>query len=59
MGLQLGLSAMVCFYGLAPGFVILYQVNIEVPTDTPAGEAVPVSLTIRGVASNTVSIGVQ
>ncbi len=50
---------MVCFYGLAPGFVILYQVNIEVPTDTPAGEAVPVSLTIRGVASNTVSIGVQ
>src|SRR5579871_2223046 len=54
-----GLAAQVSFSGLAPGFVGLYQVNVQVPPGTPAGSAVPVILTIGGVTSNTVTIAVQ
>jgi len=51
--------ARVIFAGLAPGFIGLYQVNTDVPADAPTGEAVPVVLTIGGVASNGVTIAVQ
>ncbi len=51
--------AAVSFSGLAPGFVGLYQVNVEVPSNAPTGEAVEVGLTIGGVASNTVTIAIQ
>ncbi len=51
--------AVVNFSGLAPGFVGLYQVNVEVPANAPTGEAVEVVLTIGGVASNTVTIAVE
>jgi uncharacterized protein (TIGR03437 family) len=47
------------FYGLAPGYVGLYQVNAQVPPGIPAGAAVPVAVSIGGVASNTVTIAVQ
>src|SRR2546429_6288084 len=36
------------FSGLAPGSVGLYQVNVQVPTGAPAGDAVPVVLKIAG-----------
>ena len=45
------------FAGLAPGFVGLYQVNVQVPT-TVIG-TVPVTLTVGGITSNTVTIAVQ
>jgi uncharacterized protein (TIGR03437 family) len=51
--------ATVSFSGLAPGFVGLYQVNIKIPDNAPSGDAVPVSLSIGGVNSNTVTIAVQ
>jgi uncharacterized protein (TIGR03437 family) len=51
--------APVLFSGLSPGFVGLYQVNVEVPATSPVGEAVPVVLSIGGAASNSVSIAVQ
>jgi len=54
-----GLVAQVSFSGLAPGAVGLYQVNVQVPTGAPAGDAVPVTLTIGGATSNTVTIAVQ
>jgi uncharacterized protein (TIGR03437 family) len=54
-----GVNAPVSFSGLAPGFVGLYQVNAQVPTGAPSGNAVPVILNIGGVASNTVTIAVQ
>ncbi len=54
-----GLPALVSFSGLAPGAVGLYQVNVQVPTGTPTGSAVPVILSIGGVTSNTVTIAVQ
>jgi uncharacterized protein (TIGR03437 family) len=54
-----GILAQVAFSGLAPGAVGLYQVNVQVPVGAPAGDAVPVILSIGGVASNTVTIAVQ
>ena len=47
------------FSGLAPGFVGLYQVNVQVPVSAIPGDAVPIVLSIGGVASNTVTIAVQ
>lgn len=47
------------FYGLAPGYAGLYQVNAQVPAASTKGSAVPVTISIGGVASNTVTIGVQ
>lgn len=54
-----GVSAPAIFSGLSPGFVGLYQVNVQVPLNAPAGNAVPVVLSIGGAASNTVTIAVQ
>jgi uncharacterized protein (TIGR03437 family) len=47
------------FYGLAPGFAGLYQVNALVPPGLTPGSAVPVTISIGGVTSNTVTIAVQ
>jgi uncharacterized protein (TIGR03437 family) len=52
-------DALVTFSGLAPGFAGLYQVNAQIPAGVPAGNAVPVVLTVGGVSSNTVTITVQ
>ncbi|OFW40021.1 MAG: hypothetical protein A3J28_05350 [Acidobacteria bacterium RIFCSPLOWO2_12_FULL_60_22] len=53
------LPARVLFSGLAPGFVGLYQVNMEVPAGAPPGNAVPLVLSIAGMNSNPVSIAVR
>ena len=53
-----GVQAAVKFAGLAPGWVGLYQVNVQVPANTHVGDAVPVALSIGGVASNQVTIAV-
>jgi uncharacterized protein (TIGR03437 family) len=52
-------DAPVNFAGLSPGFVGLYQVNLQVPPNAPSGDAVPVVLTIGGVKSNTATIAIQ
>ena len=54
-----GVAAAVTFSGLAPGFVGLYQVNVDVSANAPVGDAVPVVLTIGGVTSNAVTIAIQ
>jgi uncharacterized protein (TIGR03437 family) len=54
-----GISAPVTFSGLAPGGVGLYQVNVKVPVGAPAGDAVPLILSIGGATSNTVTIAVR
>jgi uncharacterized protein (TIGR03437 family) len=54
-----GVQANVQFSGLAPGFAGLYQVNVQVPDGVAPANAVPVSLTISGVLSNTATIAVQ
>ena len=50
--------ATVHFAGLAPGFVALYQMNIQVPSDAPVGDAVPVQVFSNGV-SNVANIAVR
>ena len=54
-----GGPATVSFAGLAPGFVGVYQVTIQVPVDAPVGDAVPVVLSIGGMSSNAVTIAVE
>ncbi len=54
-----GVNANVSFSGLAPGFVSEYQVNIQIPSGTPSGDAVPVILSIGGATSNTATIAVR
>ena len=54
-----GVKATVSFSGLAPGYVGLYQVNVQVPNGVTPGAAVPVILTIGNVASNTATIAVD
>ena len=53
-----GRLAVVMFSGAAPQYVGLYQVNIELPADTPAGSQ-PLVLSINGVESNTVQVAVR
>jgi len=46
------------FSGLAPGFVSLYQVNVQVPAGISAG-AQPITCTIGGVTSTTAQLYVK
>ena len=54
-----GVPGTVSFSGLSPGFIGLYQVNVQVPGNAATGDAVELVLTIGGVTSNTVTIAVQ
>ncbi len=47
------------FCGLTPGSVGLYQVNVTVPAGAPTGNAVPVTLGIGSLTSNTALIAIQ
>ncbi len=53
-----GVSAPVSFSGLAPGYLGLYQVNVQVPANAPSGSAVPLTIGIGGKTSNQTSIAV-
>jgi uncharacterized protein (TIGR03437 family) len=54
-----GANATVEFSGLTPGEVGLYQVNAIVPATAAKGNAVPVSISIGGATSNTVTLAIQ
>jgi uncharacterized protein (TIGR03437 family) len=54
-----GAPATVQFYGLAPGYAGLYQVNAQVPAASAKGNAVQVTISIGGITSNAVTIAVQ
>ena len=54
-----GVDAPVSFSGLTPGYVALYQVNVQVPANAPSGAVVQLVVTIGSVASNTVTIAVE
>jgi uncharacterized protein (TIGR03437 family) len=53
-----GVPAMVSFSGLAPGFVGLYQVNVQVPPGLAAGNTVPLLFSIGGVQANAVTVAI-
>jgi uncharacterized protein (TIGR03437 family) len=52
-----GQSATISFAGLAPTFVGLYQVNVQVPSGV-SGASVPVVLGVSGSSSNTATLPV-
>ncbi len=54
-----GVAANVVFSGLTPGLVGLYQINVQIPSNAPTGDAVQVIVTGAGNRSNTVTIAVQ
>jgi uncharacterized protein (TIGR03437 family) len=53
-----GSAAPVSFSGLAPGFVALYQVNVQIPKGLTSGNQ-PLVLTISGASSSPVMVPVK
>jgi len=54
-----GVSSPVTFAGLTPGFVGLYQVNVQVPAAAPVGPAVALIVSAGSAASNMVTLATQ
>lgn len=54
-----GKAATVYFSGLAPGFVGLWQLNVQVPADAPSGANVEVVITFGGKTANRVTIAIE
>jgi uncharacterized protein (TIGR03437 family) len=60
VGVIIGDSAEIAsFAGLAPGFIGLYQVNVQIPQGVSPGNAIQVVLTQGSTQSNTATIAVQ
>jgi uncharacterized protein (TIGR03437 family) len=54
-----GVPATVSYSGLAPGEVGLYQVNVQIPTGVPTGDAIPVVVTMGNGIANTVTVALK
>jgi uncharacterized protein (TIGR03437 family) len=54
-----GAQVSASFAGLAPGFVGVYQINALVPLSVTPGSASPLSVSLNGAESQTVTIAVQ
>jgi uncharacterized protein (TIGR03437 family) len=47
------------FSGLAPNYVGLWQLNVQIPMDAPTGPAVPVRVVINSTTSNLFTIAIK
>jgi uncharacterized protein (TIGR03437 family) len=47
------------FSGLAPNYVGLWQLNVQIPMDAPTGSAVPVRVVINSTTSNLFTIAIK
>lgn len=54
-----GLPANVTFSGLVAGTVGLYVVDVQIPDSAPSGDAVPVTISVGGLMSNSVTIAIE
>ncbi|MBZ5585366.1 MAG: hypothetical protein LAQ30_24820 [Acidobacteriia bacterium] len=55
-----GQNALVSFSGIAPGFAGLYQINIQIPDSAPAGDYVPIVVTMpNGSKDDTTTIAIR
>jgi uncharacterized protein (TIGR03437 family) len=54
-----GKNAAVLYSGLAPGLVGVYQINVLIPEDAPAGAAIPVLIAAEGRTSNIVTVAIK
>ncbi len=54
-----GVPATVKFAGLAPGYVGLYQVNVQIPAGVTAGSSVALILTANGNDSNAATLAIH
>jgi uncharacterized protein (TIGR03437 family) len=54
-----GVTVPATFSGLSPGSVSLYQVNVQVAAGSQTGNAVPITIQMGDVSSNTAYIAVQ
>lgn len=54
-----GVAANLAFSGLAPGFVGLWQLNVQVPANAPVGNAVPLVITFGERASSVTTVAVH
>jgi uncharacterized protein (TIGR03437 family) len=47
------------FAGLTPGFIGLYQINVQIPASTPPGLNLPLQILQGAGSGNLVSVAVQ
>ena len=47
------------FSGLIPGYIGLWQINVQIPADAPTGGAVQVLVVIDGTPSNVVTVAIR
>lgn len=54
-----GVSATPLFSGVSPGFAGLYQINFQIPTGVPQGDAVPITVSMPGSTTASATIAIQ
>lgn len=54
-----GVEPPIFFAGLAPGQIGLYEINVQVPTGVPSGDAIPLNIVLGSAVSNTVTVAVE